>query len=127
MNLELTAKLLNLNPVQTGEGKNGQWTKQEFIVETVGDQYPKKVCVQAWGDLAKTIQAIKPESMIKIFFNIESNEFNGKWYTNAKAWRIDVAGAVSDNSQQAKAPAHQAESVADPMSAEAGAGDDLPF
>ncbi|MFN7012690.1 MAG: DUF3127 domain-containing protein, partial [Bacteroidia bacterium] len=47
--MELTAKLIQLLPVQTGQGKNGPWKKQEIIVETPG-QYSKKLCVAIWGD-----------------------------------------------------------------------------
>ena len=47
--MQLTAKLLTLLPLQTGKGKNGDWKKQDFIVET-GDTYPKKICISVWGD-----------------------------------------------------------------------------
>ena len=47
--MQLTAKLIQLLPLQTGTGKNGQWKKQEFVVETEGT-YPKKVCISIWGD-----------------------------------------------------------------------------
>lgn len=40
--MQLTAKLTQLPPFQTGNGKNGQWKKQDIILETDG-QYPKKV------------------------------------------------------------------------------------
>ena len=52
MSHEITAKLLSSLPEQTGSGKNGTWVKQDFIVETE-DQYPKKICMSAWGDLVK--------------------------------------------------------------------------
>jgi hypothetical protein len=45
--MQLTAKLTNLLPIQTGTGKNGEWKKQDIIVETEG-QYPKKVCISIW-------------------------------------------------------------------------------
>lgn len=47
--MQLTAKLNQLLPIQTGSGKNGEWKKQDIIVETDG-QYPKKVCISIWGD-----------------------------------------------------------------------------
>ena len=47
--MQLTAKLVQLLPLQTGSGKNGQWKKQDVIVETEG-QYPKKICISIWGD-----------------------------------------------------------------------------
>ena len=47
--MQLTAKLTQLLPIQTGTGKNGEWKKQDIIVESDG-QYPKKVCISIWGD-----------------------------------------------------------------------------
>ncbi|HLA53584.1 MAG TPA: DUF3127 domain-containing protein [Flavitalea sp.] len=87
--MQLTAKLFQLLPLQTGTGKNGQWKKQDIIVETEG-QYPKKVCVSIWGDKIDA-QKLKPGAMLTIDFDVESREYNGKWYTDVKAWKIDLA------------------------------------
>jgi len=89
--MQLTAKLTQLLPLQTGTGKNGQWKKQEFIVETEG-QFPKKVCVSIWGDKINDSQ-LQIGNHLKIDFDIESREYNGRWYTDVKAWKIELAGA----------------------------------
>ena len=87
--MQLTAKLTQLLPIQTGTGKNGEWKKQDIIVETDG-QYPKKVCISIWGD--KIIEQ-QPSigNTLTIDFDIESREFSGRWYTDLKAWKIEVA------------------------------------
>ena len=46
--MELTGKLTQVLPIQSGEGKNGIWKKQEIILEIEGTP-PKKVCVRLWG------------------------------------------------------------------------------
>ncbi|MBZ0198639.1 MAG: DUF3127 domain-containing protein [Ignavibacteriaceae bacterium] len=86
--MQLTAKLLQLLPLQTGEGKNGPWKKQDIIVETEG-QYPKKICISIWGDKINT-SALTSGSNLKIDFDVESREYNGRWYTDVKAWRVEV-------------------------------------
>lgn len=83
-------RLVQFNQVQTGEGKNGPWKKQEIIVETEG-QYPRKICVNVWGDKID-LNRFKPGDMIDVYFDVESREYNGKWYTDAKAWKIEPAG-----------------------------------
>ena len=93
--MELTAKLTQLLPLQTGTGKNGQWKKQDIIVETEGT-YPKKVCISIWGDKINESQ-LKVGSMLKISFDVESREYNGKWYTDVKAWKIEAATAANTN------------------------------
>ena len=113
--MQLTAKLSQLLPVQTGEGRNGPWKKQDIIVETDG-QYPKKICISIWGD------KINPDILtegrdLDISFDIESREFNGKWYTNLKDWKIEAIGG------QDAPPPHTDDDFVPPAETE----DDLPF
>ncbi len=88
--MQLTAKLSQLLPIQTGTGKNGDWKKQDIIVETDG-QYPKKVCISIWGDKINEGQ-LQIGNLLQIDFDIESREYNNKWYTDIKAWKIELAG-----------------------------------
>ncbi|MGI6073926.1 MAG: DUF3127 domain-containing protein [Fermentimonas sp.] len=94
--MELTAKLIQKLPLQKGNGRNGEWKKQDIIVETDG-QYPKKVCVSLWGNKFDNVE-LKEGNNYVISFDVESREFNGRWYTDVKAWRIQP--------QQATAPQH---------------------
>jgi len=102
MSLEITGKVIAKLPQQSGQGKNGTWIKQDFVIETQ-DQFPKKVCISLWGDKAKELDAFAIGETLKAGINIESREFNGKWYTDVKAWRIDKAGS-SNQSDQAPMP-----------------------
>ena len=96
--MQLTAKLVQLLPLQTGTGKNGQWKKQDIIVETDAT-YPKKICVSIWGDKIDASQ-LQPGNSLKIDFDVESREFNGRWYTDVKAWKIESAGSPSATSEK---------------------------
>ncbi len=86
---ELTGKVLQVLPEQTGTGRNGQWSRQDFIVETQ-EQYPKKVCFSAWGDKVSQLKTFKTDDIVKVSFNIESREFNGRWYTDLRVWKIET-------------------------------------
>jgi hypothetical protein len=90
--MQLTAKLTQLLPLQTGTGKNGQWKKQDIILETDG-QYPKKICVSIWGDKINE-SVLKIGNSLKIDFDVESREYNGRWYTDVKAWKIELASSI---------------------------------
>jgi len=96
--MQLTAKLTQLLPIQTGTGKNGVWKKQDIIVETDG-QYPKKVCISIWGEKISEDQ-LQIGNVLKIDFDIESREYNSKWYTDIKAWKIEFAGTSTQNSSK---------------------------
>lgn len=96
--MQLTAKLVQVLPLQSGSGRNGEWRKQEVILETDG-QYPRKICIAIWGDKINNSQ-LQTGNMLTVDFDIESREFNGKWYTDVKAWRVEIAGANSMAGQQ---------------------------
>lgn len=93
--MQLTAKLTQMLALQSGTGKNGQWRKQDIIVETEG-QYPKKICISIWGDKINDSQ-LQIGNELKIDFDIESREYNGKWYTNIIALKIEVASTGGQN------------------------------
>ena len=55
-------------------------------------QFPKKVCVSVWGDKINESQ-LQIGAQLNISFDIESREYNSRWYTDVKAWKIESAGA----------------------------------
>jgi hypothetical protein len=117
MALEITGKLIKILPQQTGTGAKGGWAKQEFIIETT-DQYPKKVCLSAWGEKVNDLEAFKPNDSIKVSFNLESREYNEKWYTDIRAWKIEKAGDAQAPTKKEPATISSQASSED---------DDLPF
>ena len=89
--MELKGKVIQLFPLQSGMGKKGPWKKQEFIIETQS-QYPKKVCLSIWGDKVDQFNVAVGQFVIAAV-ELESREYNGRWYTEARAWKIDKSGA----------------------------------
>ncbi len=88
--MEISGKVIQLLPLQSGEGKNGRWQKQEFIIEVPG-QFAKKVCLSLWGDKVNQ-NPVKVGDTITASFDLESREFNNRWYTEARAWKIAQQG-----------------------------------
>lgn len=125
MSLEITGKLISILPVETGQGKNGPWTKQPFVIETQ-EQYPKKVCMSAWNDNAKTIQEIKPFSTVKVSISIESREWNGRWYTDIRSWKVEVVNAGAEMDRPVNNFAAPSATMPAEMQSESQ-DDDLPF
>jgi hypothetical protein len=80
------AKLVQILPLQTVMGKNGEWKKQDIVVET-NEQYPKKIHISIWGDKINEKQLFVG-NVLDIYFDLESREFNGKWYTDIRAKKI---------------------------------------
>jgi hypothetical protein len=118
--MEISGRLVQTLPTQTGMGKNGEWKKCSFVIETA-DKFPKKICIIAWKDLVDQVQQISVGTDLKVSFDVESREFNGKWYTDVKAWKV-----VANNGSSSSGPA----SGDTPMPTSEPPGmetDDLPF
>ncbi len=97
--MEITGKVVKINKAMSGKSARGEWKKQELIIETE-EQYPKQVCLINWNDKVD-ISSLTPGQKITVGINIESREFNERWFTDVKIWRLDL----TDN-----APSQQASS-----------------
>jgi len=104
--MEINGKIVALLPSQSGQGKNGTWKKQEYILETIG-QYPKKVCFSVWGDKIDQFN-VKQGDAVEVSFDVESREFNQRWYTELRAWKVSKKGDASNAIQQ-DAPPHSSD------------------
>ena len=96
--LNISGIVLNILPLQSGTSKAGNpWQKQDFILET-GGQYPRKVCICLFGDNVEKFPLQVGQS-VTASVDIESREFNARWYTDVRAWNVVY------NDQQQGAPA----------------------
>ncbi len=93
MELKISGNVIELLQEQTGQGRNGTWRKREFILETQ-DQYPKKICIVQWGDEIDSA-GLKVGDNITASIDVQSREYNGKWYTDVKAWKIEKGSGNS--------------------------------
>ena len=123
MAMELKGKIIQLLPVQTGMGKKGQWKKQEFIVETQS-QYPKKVCLSAWGDKIDQFN-VSEGDMVNVSVELESREYNGRWYTEARAWKLEKGASAGGSN--GKGPSNSDPIGDEPFQSNSSSTDDLPF
>jgi len=117
--MEISGKIIAVLPIATGQGKNGTWRSQDYVLETA-DQYPKKVCFNLFNDKIDQFP-LAIDDVVSMSFDVESREFNGRWYTTIRAWKVDktAAGAGPVAVSPATTPFDAA-----PVAAE---GSDLPF
>ena len=95
--MELIGKIIQILTLQEGVSKAGNpWKKQEYILETLGTQYPRKVCFNLFGDNVDKFP-MQVGQDVTVSIDIESREFNGRWYTDVRAWNVlngvQLAGA----------------------------------
>lgn len=77
------------SPVQVTE----KLTKRNFIVST-GDKYPETVAFELINDKCDLADAFSEGQQVDVSFNVKGREYNGKFYTNLAAWKIEAAGGA---------------------------------
>ena len=137
--MEVVGKIVQVLPLQEGVGRNGNpWKLQSYVLETI-ENYPRKVHFEVFGEEKIKNNPCAIDQIVTVSFDIESREFNGRWYTSIRAWKIqqgDMTQAAAQPAAQPAqaapaqvAPAQEAAPVnVDPFDASAGDGtSDLPF
>jgi len=117
MNNEINGTITNVLPLQSGTSQGGKdWQKQDVIIKTDGE-YPKDVCVTFFGKAITN--DLQQGAKIRVSINIESREFNGKWYTNVNAYKI----LEIDSATQTYTP----QPIKEPFMVDDNQNFDLPF
>jgi len=133
--MEVSGKIIAVLPPQGGMSKAGrEWKKQEYVLET-HDSFPRKVKFDFFGDRVDQFK-LNIGDEVTVSFDIESREFNGRWYTDIRGWKAEKSGAATaaQASQQPQAPippinaSMLAQGSNDPFANNVGDdGSDLPF
>ena len=106
--MEIIGKIIIALPEQSGTSKSGNnWRKREYVLETQ-EQYPKKVFFNLFGDNVGKYPMNVGDN-VRIFFDLNSREFNGRWYTDVTVWKVDKPADFSQMSQPAPAPTYTPE------------------
>lgn len=128
--MEIEGKCILVLPVESGTSKAGKaWQKRNFIIETSG-QYPKKVCLQLFGD--KVEKCPNQGDMVKVSFDIDSREYNNRWYTQCNAYAVDVQASAQPAQQtnvlqELGVTGHSKQPTSQSTAPAQQEGDDLPF
>ena len=92
--MDIKGKIIQKMELQSGVSKAGnQWKKQEYVLETL-DSYPRKVKFDFFGERADQYP-LEVGDVITLSYDIESREFNDRWYTDVRAWKLEKAGAAA--------------------------------
>lgn len=92
--MEIKGKITHKLPPQSGTSKSGNaWRKQEYVLETL-DSYPKQVKFDFFGDRVDQ-HPLEVGDIVTIQYDIESREFNGRWYTDIRAFNATIEGGQS--------------------------------
>lgn len=102
----IEGKIFAILPETRGVGQRGEWVSQDFVLKT-DDNYPKNICFTILGADKIKEANIKIGDVVSIGVNIESREFNGRWYTSIKAWSVKRKFEAQAAKQAPPAPTPQ--------------------
>ena len=123
--MEFEGVVYKILPATKGTSARGEWQRQEVIFE-LPQEFSRKICV-IFFNKESDVARLREGMICTVSVNIESREYNGKWYTDVCAWRVQpkeetpAAPAMPDMPPFTEEPAYAAPAA--PM-AEV---DDLPF
>lgn len=98
--MEVKGKVLKVLPEEKGESKAGKsWFKSGFVIETF-DQYAKTIALTVMSEkLIPVVKGLKIGEEVTAHINIESREYQDKYFTNVTAWKIDKANEPKTESE----------------------------
>jgi hypothetical protein len=95
--MEIIGKLIKVLPEQSGQSERGTWVRGGFVIETE-EQYAKQVSFTLFGEeRVNAIKSIPVNSQIRVSFSPESREFNERWYTDLRCFKIETFNPVINN------------------------------
>ena len=139
--MELIGKIIQVLPERGGvSARTGsEWRMGSYVLETTTDRLHRKMMFELFGTDKIQQFNIQVGVMVRVSFDIDAREYQGKWYNSIRAWNVDRN--IADPMMQAPVAAPDitpfgAPGVAPmPTSAPAesapfaalGGGEDLPF
>lgn len=125
--MEFEGKVLQILPATSGTSARGNWQRQEAIFEMT-QEFSRKVCVVFFNKPDDVAKLRVGESYL-VSVNIESREYNGRWYTDVRAWRIQPKQQAAPEPAPAAMPDLPPFATEEPAAPTASAAevDDLPF
>lgn len=105
---DITGKVIAiLEPQRFVSQKNGnEYVTTVFVIETQG-QYPKKVAMKVMGEDKFKQMGIAMGCTYNVSFDVESREWNGKWFTECQAWRTQLVDGTQEQTQQSTTQTNQ--------------------
>ncbi|MBQ3679780.1 MAG: DUF3127 domain-containing protein [Paludibacteraceae bacterium] len=136
--MKIIVTLKAILPLQTIQSNDGSktYTKREFIATEKDSKYPKDICFTLFGeDKVKMLDGFIAGNIIEVMFDIQSREYNERWYTSVDAWMIKPANEQTEATKKeainTKAtitpPKADNAKVEEQKPTQEGSTDDLPF
>ncbi|MBO4658407.1 MAG: DUF3127 domain-containing protein [Prevotella sp.] len=86
--MEIQGKIILALPVKTGTSARGEWKVQEFVLETLDAQFPRKMVFSVFGEERLQRFNIQVGQDVNVSFDIDAREYQGKWFNSIRAFDV---------------------------------------
>jgi single-strand DNA-binding protein len=73
---------------------------REFVVTTEADKYPQDICLQCVKEKVEMVNKLKTGEKVKVSFDLRGREYQGRYFVNLNAWKVESAGAGAGASDE---------------------------
>ena len=123
--MDITGRIIAVMEKRSGQSQRSgnAWASQDYVIETL-EQYPRRCVFNVFGEDKINEYNLQIGSEVTVSFDINAREYNGRWYNDIRAWRVErgVAPAPTEFAPATNAPAANAVDFSSQSEA-----DDLPF
>ena len=97
MDFQFKGTVLAVLPIKTGAKKdgNGTWASQQYVIENTDDKYPKRLVCDVFGQDKINEFGLKAGQEVNAYFNIDGQEWQGKWFGKNSLWKVDKLSSNS--------------------------------
>lgn len=86
--MEIKGSVKAVMEVKSGVKKDGgQWSSQTIVLHVEDGKYPKDVAIDVSGDNCGKLDI---GAEVTVQCDVSSREYNGKWYTTVRAWKVET-------------------------------------
>jgi len=124
--MDIQGKVIAALPEKTGVSAKGEWKVQEYVIET-HEAYPHKMVFSVFGADRIARFNIQVGQEVMVSFDIDAHEYQGRWFNDISAWRVQAAQMQTAASMAAQPAAPQTDVPAPTAVPEEDPTDDLPF
>ena len=83
--MEIEGKIIFALEPKTGTSARGEWKVQEFVLETLDGQFSRKMVFSVFGEERLQRFNIQVGQDVKVSFDIDAREYNGRWFNSIRA------------------------------------------
>ena len=104
--MEITGKIIAALEPRGGVSQRtgNSWKTQEFVIET-HEQYPRKCVFNVFGEDRLREFNIQVGEVVTVSFDVDAREYNGRWYNDIRAWRVQRGVVAAPGAPAPAAPA----------------------